>query len=155
MELKPLTHSGFAAFMNRTIQGFADECVDVGRWSEEEAYGHSKNLIDAELPQGIETPKHYFFQLFDDEQQAEVGYVWLEFMTKDDLPTVFINDIEINTNQRRKGYATKAFELVEQFAQENNINRVALHVFKTNTAAQALYQKLGFQVTGLNMLKNI
>ncbi len=155
MELVPLTTTEFPSFLKRTIQGFADECVDVGRWQVDEALAHSKKLVEADLPQGLETPNHHIFNLYDQAQKEIVGYVWLEVMTKDDLPTVFINDIEINTMHRRKGYASKAFELVELFAKENDINRVALHVFKSNTAAQALYQKLGFQVTGLNMLKNL
>lgn len=84
-----------------------------------------------------------------------VGYVRLEVMVKDGLPTLLIKDIEINRDQRRKGYASLAFNLVERFAKQNNVNQVVLHVFKTNKTVQALCQKLAFQVTGLNMLKGL
>ena len=155
IEFVPVTEEDFPAIVKQTIQGFADECITAGRWTAAEAYDHAKQMIEADLPAGLNTPGQLFFHLVTTESQQKVGYLWLEIMLKDNLPTIFISDIEIKPRYRRQGYAESTFKAIEQFANQQNINRICLHVFRQNTAAQALYQKLGFQVTGLNLLKNL
>ncbi len=155
IELMAVKTTEFRALLNKSIQGFADECVSAGRWSEVDAYQQAQVVIEGDLPEGLETPGNLFFHLFDTNTDQKVGYLWLEIMTKDNLPTVFIADIEIESVFRRKGLASQTMLAIEQLAAEKGIERICLHVFKHNEAAQALYKKLGFHVTGYNMLKNL
>ncbi len=155
IELTPVTEQEFPEILQRSIQGFGQECVAVGRWEESEAYEQAKTIIEGDLPEGLNTPGNLFFHLVETQAQKNVGYLWLEILVKDNLPTVFIADIEIFKNFRRQGYASEAFKAVERLAKEKGIGRVCLHVFKHNEGALALYEKLGFKITGLNMLKNL
>ena len=155
IELLAVTEPEFPAVLQQTIQGFADECVAAGRWGITDAYDHAKNVIESDLPEGLKTPGNLFFHLVATSNLQKVGYLWLEILVKDNLPTVFIADIEISAGFRRLGYASESFAAVEQLAKDKGISRVCLHVFKHNEAAQALYKKLGFKTTGLNMLKNL
>ncbi|PKK39909.1 hypothetical protein ABB02_00698 [Clostridiaceae bacterium JG1575] len=48
-----------------------------------------------------------------------------------------------------KGYGKEALTLLLDLAfQELNLHKVSLQVYETNTAAQALYEKMGFQKDG-------
>jgi len=80
----------------------------------------------------LDTPGHLFFNLIATETQQKVGYLWLEIMDKDNLPTVFISDIEIKPEFRRQGHAESTFKVIEQFANSQNIKRICLHVFRHN-----------------------
>ncbi|MBA3616939.1 MAG: GNAT family N-acetyltransferase [Rubrobacteraceae bacterium] len=61
----------------------------------------------------------------------------------------------INETFRRKGYASRALDLVEHKAGELGARSVELHVFGHNHGAQALYEKVGYTVTNITMAKPI
>ena len=155
IELQPVTEQEFPALVAKSIQGYADEGVAAGRWTAKTAYGHAKHIIDNDLPLGLHTPGHMLFHLISTDDKTTVGYTWLELMVKDDLPTLFVADIEIESKFRRQGFAVAAFTVIEKLAVERGIDRVCLHVFKHNEAAQTLYRKLGFSISGLNMQKKL
>lgn len=155
IELIPVTAEAFEQVLKKSIQGFADEAVAVGRWPVTDAFVHAKQIIEDELPDGMYTEHHEFFHICDSNEQRQVGHLWLETTFQDNLPTLFVSDIEIESPYRRKGYAEATFKALELLAKNRNINRICLHVFQPNKAAQTLYQKLGFHVTGMSMLKNL
>ena len=66
-----------------------------------------------------------------------------------------IYDIIINENFRRRGYASRTLELVEARAKELGAKNVELHVFSHNHGAQALYEKVGYNVTSITMARPI
>ena len=49
----------------------------------------------------------------------------------------------------------KAMEAAEQWAREQGATRMALNVFGDNVVAQSLYRRFGFEVTSVNMAKNL
>lgn len=42
---------------------------------------------------------------------------------------------------------------LEDFLVQKEINYFKLHVFGSNTGARKLYEELGFEIAGINMLK--
>jgi ribosomal protein S18 acetylase RimI-like enzyme len=54
---------------------------------------------------------------------------------------------------RRRGYASRILELVEDKARELGAGKVELHVFGHNLGARALYEKLGYTATSIVMAK--
>ena len=84
-----------------------------------------------------------------------VGFVWYAMQCKRGACAAFIYDLEVLEAHRRQGHATRALAAVEQHAARLGATQVALNVFSGNRAAQALYSRLGFVVTNINMLKRL
>ncbi|MBX7147367.1 MAG: GNAT family N-acetyltransferase [Alphaproteobacteria bacterium] len=56
---------------------------------------------------------------------------------------------------RLQGYATQVIEQAESKAKYLGAINIGLSVFSCNYGAQALYQKLGYNVTNINMIKSL
>jgi ribosomal protein S18 acetylase RimI-like enzyme len=86
---------------------------------------------------------------------AEVGTVWFALRDSGVGRSVWIYDIIIHEDFRREGYASRTLDLVEKRARDLGAKRVELHVFGHNRGAQALYQKVGYNITSITMAKPI
>ena len=60
-----------------------------------------------------------------------------------------INTIAVDSAVRRRGLATRLMEHVLRDAARDGARRATLEVRRSNTAALALYQRLGFRVTAV------
>lgn len=69
--------------------------------------------------------------------------------------SVWIYDIIINEDFRRRGYASRTLELVEDRAKELGAKSVELHVFGHNHGALSLYEKMGYNETSITMAKQV
>jgi ribosomal protein S18 acetylase RimI-like enzyme len=67
----------------------------------------------------------------------------------------WIYDFRIDEQHRRHGYGYQAMLAVEAKVRALGLNKIGLHVFGHNHAAQALYEKAGYGVTGISMAKQI
>jgi len=107
------------------------------------------------LPKGLETPNNDVCTLVDPESGRGVGMIWYAYQPESTRPYWFIFDFSIDPEQRRHGYASQALTALEQRAREQGIQSIELHVFGHNTAARALYEKMGFEITNINMAKKV
>ena len=62
-------------------------------------------------------------------------------------------DIAVHPGHQRQGHATRAFAALEDEVRRRGLAGIALHVFGHNAGAQALYCRLGYQTTNINMFK--
>jgi ribosomal protein S18 acetylase RimI-like enzyme len=81
--------------------------------------------------------------------ENKIGFLWVQ--VKDNK--AFIYDFVIQEEYRGKGYGKQALAAMDERLQLMIVDSVALHVFGDNTAAQELYKKMGFGITGLHMQK--
>ncbi|WP_419146615.1 GNAT family N-acetyltransferase [Priestia endophytica] len=56
---------------------------------------------------------------------------------------------------RSQGNGTLAIQLVEELLIEQGIKSFSLHVFGHNTGAFKLYERIGFNIVGVNMQKKL
>ena len=150
-----MTESDYQSFLEIAIAGYAQEGVDSGRWTVTEAIEKSKTETMGYLPKGLKTPDNYLFDIRKIDSELSVGYLWAATEEKHGHQSMFIYDIEIKPNFRRRGYAAAAFYELEVISKKMGIDRIGLHVFSHNSAAQELYKKLGYSVTGINMQKSL
>ena len=68
---------------------------------------------------------------------------------------MFIYDIAVDPEHRRKGHAQAALAEIEAYARANGCLGVMLHVFGNNTGARQLYRKAGYEETNVIMLKRV
>jgi len=81
--------------------------------------------------------------------------IWLGRIMQGTKPAMFIYDFVIDEAHRRKGYGEQAMLAAEVQATALGYDTIALHVFGHNHAARALYEKLGYEITNINMAKKL
>jgi ribosomal protein S18 acetylase RimI-like enzyme len=153
--LAPMREEVFAQFAERSIADYAEENIASGRWPAEGALERSKAEFRKHLPQGLATPNHYLFEIKADDEGSTVGYLWFAAEERHGIRGAFVYDVVIAEAYRRRGHATAAFLALESIVTGMGLSTIGLHVFGHNEAAQALYRRLGFAVTGISMVKKL
>ena len=118
--------------------------------------------IDALLPAGEKTKKHYLYAIeikstcaadsrdigagiyADGDAEITVGYLWFFAVEKEGRDIAFLMDIFVCPEYRRKGIARKALRLAEKLLAEYGYDTVRLHVEDSNSAAKNLYAGLAY-----------
>ncbi len=86
-----------------------------------------------------------------------VGYVWCTVKRKRENPfkhgreTIYIHQISVDPEYRRKGVGRKLMEAVESLAKEEGICNLALDSWVFNGEAHAFFERLGFFRYNVNM----
>ncbi|HKJ37732.1 MAG TPA: GNAT family N-acetyltransferase, partial [Anaerolineales bacterium] len=84
-----------------------------------------------------------------------VGIIWLNARIDTPRRAGFIYDIEINEEQRGKGFGKQAMLAIEEKARELELKSIGLHVFSHNPIASGLYEKIGYKTRSMNMTKDL
>ena len=137
------------------VRHYAADKVRAGAWAQAEAEGRAARDVDGLLPEGPATQGHLLYSVREDSTDAEVGIVWFALRDSGVGRSVWIYDIIIHEDFRRRGYASRTLELVEERARDLGAKSVELHVFGHNRGARALYEKLGYNITSITMAKPI
>lgn len=93
------------------------------------------------------------YSIFQDQQL--VGMIWIAKTSTTNPDQGYIFDFIIYEPHRGKGYGKQAMKEIEIIAKELGMNKIGLHVFGHNTIARGLYEKLGYEITNINMMKVI
>jgi len=155
IRLVPMTPESFDLFLERDIADYAAEKVKAGNWSADEALQRSRDEHLKLLPDGLASAGHHLYTIQDDETQEDVGILWLAEERGWAEPTGFIYDLFIEERFRQRGFASQAMLALEDKARELGLETLALHVFGFNQAARRLYEKLGYEITNINMAKKL
>ena len=145
----------YREYRKNLVRHYAADKVRAGAWSQAEAEGRAARDVEGLLPEGPATQGHLLYSVRDDSMGAEVGTVWFALRDSGVGRSVLIYDIIIHEDFRRKGYASRTLELVEERARDLGAKSVELHVFGHNCGAQALYEKLGYNIVSITMAKPI
>ena len=143
----------YVTWRDAEIVAYADDKVAAGSWLREGALERSRAEFERLLPQGLATVGHHLFEIVDETAGLTVGCLWVAASKDPGDLSAFVYDIEVQPEFRRQGHARAAFVLLEPIVRRLGLKRIGLHVFGHNPAAQALYQSLGYGVTGINMVK--
>jgi RimJ/RimL family protein N-acetyltransferase len=155
VQLVPMTEAEYAVYLERAVSEYADGHVRGGRWTPEEALEKSAEEYRRLLPEGPNTPDQHLFMIQDSDLGEKIGLLWFALQKQGSQPVIFIYDVHIDEQFRRRGYGEQAFQALETKARELDARKISLHVFGYNHAARALYQKLGFVETNVMMSKQL
>jgi ribosomal protein S18 acetylase RimI-like enzyme len=147
-----MTEQEYTAFMAATLPDYAADRARAEELPLEEEQAAASEQIAGLLPQGLQTPNHYFWRVVT-EEGAAVGSLWVFHNAAQ--RRAFIYDIVIDEAQRGKGYGEATMRAMEEALRPMGVTHIALNVFGFNTTARALYDKLGYQVAATIMLKRI
>jgi ribosomal protein S18 acetylase RimI-like enzyme len=151
--LVPMTQSEYDVYLTHLIPDYAADNVRAGYWDESEALEKSRQQTAALLPQGLQTKDNYIYTLVDGEQA--VGMIWLKAQLDRAVKSGFIFDVMVDEKFRGKGYGKQIMALIEDKARELGLKSIGLHVFGYNTVAKNLYESVGYEVSSLNMIKQL
>jgi len=143
-ELIPMTKTEYSRFLQLANQAYMADQIKAGNWSTDEAEQKMQQTIEKYLPNGFETPGHHFYNILVPDIPSPIGALWYWVREENDQPQIFIMEISIEAEYRRKGYGTQVFDILEQHAKDRDIHQIGLSVFPHNTPARNLYLKLGF-----------
>ena len=149
-----MTESEYESWLAEAIPAYATEKVGSGQWSKDESLERSRKEHDELLPQGPQTAENYLFTVID-QQGEPVGSLWFAVKQKFNVPIAYVLNIQIASKSQRQGHAFRAFLALEQEIGRMGLHGVALHVFGHNIAARALYTKLGYEPTNINLFKPV
>jgi len=155
VRLVELDEVTFQEYKKHLVRDYAADKVRAGAWSKSEAESNAAKDLDGLLPEGPVTRNHFLYTVKDDSIPAEVGIVWFALTDSGVGRSVWIYDLIIHENFRRRGYASQTLNLVEQRAAQLGATSVGLHVFGHNKGAQALYKEQGYNTTSITMAKPI
>jgi ribosomal protein S18 acetylase RimI-like enzyme len=155
LQLIPMSEVDFLAYQENEIREYAEEKIRSGAWSQEEAYKLSVQTHRRLLPEGTATPGQYIFSIRDEELGQNVGAIWFARYEEGGNAFAFIYDLIIFEQFRRRGYGTQAMLALEEKVKEVGLDTIALHVFAHNQTALALYEKVGYEITDIQMTKTL
>ena len=155
VRLVPMSDIEYQAYLALAVRDYADEKVAAGNWQPAEALERSAQEFQKLLPDGVATQGNYLFKIEDQSLAAIVGMIWLARIMQGTHPIMFIYDFRIDEPFRRKGYGEQAMRAAEEQAKVLGFDTIALHVFGHNHAARALYEKMGYEITNINMAKQL
>jgi ribosomal protein S18 acetylase RimI-like enzyme len=148
IKLELILQKDYETFLEHAVQEYADDHVRNGNWSADEALEKSRKDFEHHLPNGIHTPNQYIWSIVD-ESNHKIGVLWVQLKEA----KAFIFDFIIDREYRGKGYGKQALTAMDEKLKSMGAESVALHVFGDNMSAQALYKKMGFEVTDMHMRK--
>jgi ribosomal protein S18 acetylase RimI-like enzyme len=151
--IRPMRADSYAAYLEAAIVSYAQDNVEAGRWPEVRAVERSRADFESLLPQGLATPDNHLYEICASLDGEALGFVWLSIEQEHGAVLAYIYDLEIKPEFRRRGHAMRALQAVESIAAAAGATSIGLNVFASNTKAQALYQRLGYVPTTINMYK--
>ncbi len=152
--LRSITDAEFSAWLEIVVPEYAEDKVASGQWDKDAALDLSRKEYAELLPRGRETENNHLYTVLAPDGSA-VGTLWFVAKDRANRRIAYVYDIYVAPEHRRRGHAYRAFLAMEQEVTRLGLTGIALHVFGHNQAAQALYLKLGYVTTNINMFKPV
>jgi ribosomal protein S18 acetylase RimI-like enzyme len=141
----------FAQYRDYFIHDYANEIVANFGHTLEKSRATALKELQEDLSQEVSTPSHYLLCI--EEGNNLLGYLWYQQLEEGE--TIFILDFIVFEVFRSKGYGTAALTALEENLAKSGAKQIKLRVAYKNKRALALYEKLGFGITGYNMAKTL
>ncbi|KAH9625922.1 hypothetical protein KSS87_023442 [Heliosperma pusillum] len=78
-----------------------------------------------------------------------VGFVHYRFILEEDIPVLYLYELQLEPEIQRKGLGRLLMQLLELIAQKSGMSAIVLTVQKTNLSAMLFYtSKLGYSIAG-------
>ncbi|HZY46079.1 MAG TPA: GNAT family N-acetyltransferase [Anaerolineae bacterium] len=155
IQLIPMTQVEFDKFLSVEIEEYAQEHVKAGNWHPDEAIQLSKAEHAKLLPNGLASPNQYLYSIQATDSGSNIGMIWFAEQQQGPNHYAFIYDFRIDEAQRGKGYGQDALSAIEEKVKALGLDTISLHVFGHNQMARSLYEKVGYEITNVNMSKKL
>lgn len=155
IRLAPMSEADFVAYLESAVPDYAQAHLKSGDCDPDEALALAQADYDSLLPQGLHTPGQHLLSIYAVDSTEPIGMLWFESRERRGKRSGYIYDFVIRPEHRGKGQGAASLRALQELAREMGVKRIGLHVMGWNTRARALYEKMGFGVTGILMNKVI
>jgi GNAT superfamily N-acetyltransferase len=153
INLRPLTVSAYPSFIAEVQERYATSRMKGNLFTKAEAKAFTKTEWKTLLPNGIDTPGHFFLEILNGNPESSLGTTWL--FIDYDVNGAFIFDVCLTESSRGKGMGRPTLTAIESFARSEGARSLGLNVFADNNVAKSLYHSFGFQEVSTDMIKVI
>ena len=164
VRLLPMSEHHYPVYCAYFIDDYAQDLASNHGHDLPGARHKAEQVLHQSLPQGIATPNHSLLCIVPadgqgaddsmlDPKAQPLGYLWHAIDTA--KGETFICDFYMAPSHRGQGYGSAAMGALEQQLQALGITHIKLRVAYDNPRALALYQELGFSITGYNMVRHL
>ena len=150
--LRPMLVDEFPSYRDYFVVDYAQEIAINYGYTLEKSRTIAREELAIDLPQTVNTPNHVLLCI-EDGNGKTVGYLWYKLL--DNGTAVFILDFIIFESFRKMGYGKAAMGRLEKQLSHAGVEQIKLRVAFENKGALRLYENVGFNVTGYNMIKHI
>jgi len=159
IQLRPIRPEEFKDYQDYFVADYAAEIHSNYGTSALEAERRAQADLDEAFPNGVPIANHCLMAidtLSDHDSQIapyRVGFLWYELTLTE--RRCFIMDFYIAPDHRSAGLGSEAMNALEAMLISQNIHSLQLRVAHDNPRALALYPRLGFNITGINLAKHL
>jgi GNAT superfamily N-acetyltransferase len=154
LHVRPMTADEFDVFRTRLVRDYAADHVRAGNWPEDEAQERAASQTDSLLPEREQTPGTLLL-VAETADGAPVGHVWVGLNQTPAAGGAWIYDIEVLAGHRGQGYGRALLAAAEQETVRHGVHAMGLNVFGPNAVARGLYESAGYEITTLQMRKEL
>ena len=155
LNLRPISSAEFSDYEIYFIEDYSKEITENYPYSKQKAIAIAQEDLEKSFPERISmTPNELMcIDITSDQCVNTCGYLWYSHTSND--KKAFICDFYIINNYRSNGYGQQAMHTLEELLASKGVQHITLRVAYQNEQARRLYQKIGFNITGYNMIKKI
>lgn len=153
--LRPMTEPEYLIWLPVQIREYADSKIQSGNWSKTNALELAQQQTSDLLSAGLKTEHHKIFSIVSCSDRVVLGNIWVKLSGDPGDPVAFLYNFSVGEIHRGQGFGTAALKILEEHLRKEGVRNLRLHVFGFNIKAQHLYRRLGFEVTNINMAKDI
>ena len=160
VRLIPMDEAAFPAYRDYFIDDYAQDLASNHGLTLADVRHQAEASLLQHLPQGAATPGHNLLCItpVSDKVGRAVtptttiaGYLW--HCVDSAAHTTFIYDFYTLPAHRGLGYGKAAMAVLEAELKCLGVSQIKLRVAHDNPRARALYEEIGFHITGYNMAK--
>lgn len=144
VRLRKMDLREFEAFREYSTNDYAKDLMKNQNISLEDALKQAMTEFLDMLPEGIETKDNSLMMIEDENSKKAVGIIWYLYEFTEGIKQVFLNDLLIYEEERRKGYAMSALSEMVHNAAKAGCKESIIYVWKHNPSGISLYTKCGY-----------
>ncbi len=148
-----MEESQFTEYIGAGSESYAQDIARNYKRPIDQVRVEAKNQLKSLLPKGMQTERHFFYDILDRSTNQRVGSLWVNL--EPDKRRAFLYDFIVKEEYRGKGYGRRALSLLETTLRGMGVENLGLHVFADNQVAIHLYERQGFRIASFNMDKEL
>jgi len=149
-----MTAAEFGAFRSELIARYAADKAEAGSWAADRAGELAARQVDGLLPEGAATAGMLLL-IAETAAGERIGHVWVQLRSPDAGGGAWIFDIEVEPGQRGKGHGRALLAAAERETAAHGVPAIGLNVFGANVVARELYESSGYEITAIQMRKQL
>ncbi|QOL14195.1 GNAT family N-acetyltransferase [Dickeya dianthicola] len=153
--LTECTENDIGAYRNIFVEEYENDLIRNHHLSQSEANKKAIDVFNSSFSDNQPEKNNSLLRITKklNDEPCHVGYIWLLYSPKEQ--SAFIMDFYVSQAYRNKKIGYEAMSYLISMLEHSNMTTIKLRVEPDNQTAIGLYKKVGFDITGINMVRKI